>query len=96
MGIVQLSELTRLESALSQAESVFQLESLPLTSIRYEVIAIPPLLAGADQERVTPPVPESIEVVAAPISDGVVAAKMVAVSEKSPHPHLFLAMTLKA
>jgi hypothetical protein len=95
IGIVHSLLLTRVESALSQAESVFQLASFPSTSIRYEVIAIPPSLEGASQERVTPPVPEAIVVVALPIVEGVVAARIVAGSENSPQPHLFLAMTLK-
>jgi hypothetical protein len=55
---------------------------------------MPPVLVGADQDIVTPPVPASIDVVAAPIVEGVVAARMVAGAEKSPQPHLFFAITL--
>ena len=57
---------------------------------------MPPVLAGADQVRTTPPVAGSIDVVAVLATEGVVAAKIVAASEKAPQPHLFFAITLKA
>jgi hypothetical protein len=57
---------------------------------------MPPVLAGADQVRTTPPVAASMDVVALLATEGVVAARIVAGSEKAPQPHLFLAITLKA
>lgn len=93
IGIIQYLLLIIVElNPLQFTKSSFHVAPLYI-SILYPVMESP-LFNGLENDILTPPVDESIEVVGALIYAGVIDALMVVADENDPHPHSLYALTL--